>query len=611
MGVFSKKGFLFPETSAKTSPPAPREENNMDSVLFHRDAEMPSARPFHYVPELEKMIISRHHMKIEENKITFQREVVAFLTGFIGRISMTYGHNKASKIMSWVEKIIRKDKLGVWRLKRDGFSDITLPFNSQQDAECLPELEISRYRNFFNYMQKLVSKYDPVRHSEWNERVERLDALARPVPLRTATVQGAFLNISYFGAVYGHHRFDYAYEMVLRKDEWRDLIKEIRNGLAKEIRDLNVDFMSMVAFGKTNVTDGRKILNLFEALDLSDSDARKRASDVVERFAELYHPTRVALWRHVMKRMDLLDNGHIISAAVGNYVPLPKSTGSETPVSFLNGIIEKDILGSLHGIGRDESGQEKYPNGIFIENILKCAQGGVDSDGRCKKVMVLTEAMPYTDTTRVCCGCARFFKADKNLQKCGGCKISYYCSVKCQKLHWKAGHGDFCTANANKHAEMRPLYKGMRAIERLLLELGEHTKAPNMNMFFNSRLDMFCEENEIKADTFMVLPGANLPIQRDADSKHISIAFFQSQDIIEYLNYDFKAVLSQIRNATDSEDYNSLSPSKEMCKITLKGISDQIDLLRSKKDGEVFVMGSFSSCALAINKIDTKAWERV
>ena len=263
---FFKKGvFYFFQTSTKTSLPTPREEKNTDSILFHRDAEMSSPRPFYYVPELEKMIMSRHRMAKEENKITFKQEVMTFLTGFIGLVSMTHGQHKSRNMINWIEQIIRKDKLGVWRLKRDGLRDLTLPFDGLQSAESIPLLEISRYCNLFNYIEKLVGKYHPERLPEWKELVEFLEALCNPVPLRTGIVQGSFPNISYYDAAHGHRRFDYAYELKINMDECNDMTKQVQKDLAREIQDLNVDFISMVALGKTNVCDGRKILKLFKS----------------------------------------------------------------------------------------------------------------------------------------------------------------------------------------------------------------------------------------------------------------------------------------------------------------------------------------------------------
>ena len=598
----------------------PRKGYHMESNIRLTEAGMSSAKPFYYVPELQKMITSGYRMAQEENTSTFTRELVTFFSAFMLRISMTHGRNKHEKIMCWIEKKLRKDDLCVSGLERDGFSNFTLPFNRLQDTDCPPVIEISRYRNFFNYVQKLVVKYHPESLPEWKELVERLYTLAKPVPLRTATVQGSFSNISQYSQIYGINRFKSEYKTHLGRDEKNDLIKEIRRCLAIELKNVLDYFQRIITLDKRDrETDRQELLKTIDSmhyLNFDDARVREKAMTIMARIAEAYDPTRQVVLRFYSKRMDFLDAGLLASASAGNYRPLPKAKGvtEQIPFSFLRGVVEKDILRSLHGIGRDEYGHEKYANGIFIENILKLAQGGVDSDGQCKKAMVLTEAMPRTDKTRVCCGCTRVFCRAKNMAKCGRCKISYYCSRECQKSHWKSGHKEFCMGCDNNHAELRPMHKGIRAIERLVMELGECTKMPDIDMFFKSRLNTFCGENGIKADTFMVLPGAhqseqgewvrmNSRLTRRVGSNHLSVVFFKSEDIIRHLNYEFEALMLQIRRHGDSQDG---SPDRQTCKKTARGISAQIELLRSKKAGEAFVMGSFDSCALAISKIDTK-----
>lgn len=99
-----------------------------------------------------------------------------------------------------------------------------------------------------------------------------------------------------------------------------------------------------------------------------------------------------------------------------------------------------------------------------------------------------------------------------------------------------------------------------------------------------------------------------MPQTTDLGSNNLSVVFFKSEDIIRHLNYESNALCFQMRHGNDSQDGG---PDRKTCEQTVRGIRGQVDLLRSKKKGEAFVMGSFDSHALVISKIDTKAWERV
>jgi hypothetical protein len=43
-----------------------------------------------------------------------------------------------------------------------------------------------------------------------------------------------------------------------------------------------------------------------------------------------------------------------------------------------------------------------------------------------------------------CCNCKKEPEARQKFKTCNGCKLLKYCSIECQKNHWKAGHKQKC-----------------------------------------------------------------------------------------------------------------------------------------------------------------------
>lgn len=46
--------------------------------------------------------------------------------------------------------------------------------------------------------------------------------------------------------------------------------------------------------------------------------------------------------------------------------------------------------------------------------------------------------------------CAKVEKKPREFRKCGNCKMHAYCSVECQKVHWKNGHKEICKRMSSK-----------------------------------------------------------------------------------------------------------------------------------------------------------------
>ena len=66
------------------------------------------------------------------------------------------------------------------------------------------------------------------------------------------------------------------------------------------------------------------------------------------------------------------------------------------------------------------------------------ALGGTHAASTAKLAMLSTAPQ----TTCSCCGAA-----SSSLKRCGGCHAVSYCSVDCQRSHWKAGHKTACIAS--------------------------------------------------------------------------------------------------------------------------------------------------------------------
>eukprot|EP00040_Diaphanoeca_grandis_P036819 m.236764 g.236764 ORF g.236764 m.236764 type:complete len:173 (+) comp33691_c2_seq16:425-943(+) len=54
------------------------------------------------------------------------------------------------------------------------------------------------------------------------------------------------------------------------------------------------------------------------------------------------------------------------------------------------------------------------------------------------------------NSTKECSNCAKASSPSIELKACGRCKQTRYCSVDCQKIHWKkGGHKNVCGAKSN------------------------------------------------------------------------------------------------------------------------------------------------------------------
>ena len=69
----------------------------------------------------------------------------------------------------------------------------------------------------------------------------------------------------------------------------------------------------------------------------------------------------------------------------------------------------------------------KYPDSVFILPKIKIT---LEENGK-KKI------------SKMCSMCNMIEEKDCNFMKCSNCKVSIYCSKKCQKKHWKS-HKKYC-----------------------------------------------------------------------------------------------------------------------------------------------------------------------
>ncbi len=75
----------------------------------------------------------------------------------------------------------------------------------------------------------------------------------------------------------------------------------------------------------------------------------------------------------------------------------------------------------------------------------------------------------------LCHGCDRWVD---HVQACSRCLQAQYCSIECQKQHWKAGHRQACQLQST--STVRPASNAHDFLERLIRKAGDDTRRTSL-----------------------------------------------------------------------------------------------------------------------------------
>jgi hypothetical protein len=112
---------------------------------------------------------------------------------------------------------------------------------------------------------------------------------------------------------------------------------------------------------------------------------------------------------------------------------------------------------------------------------------------------------------------------------CARCGLVAYCDMRCQRLHWRAGHR-FCCAAADDEAERRPFVPGV--VTRLVAVLRESASDSSRLRFVDSAASVALYEGE----SYLADPrGLSAPVPFGAGELCYSSAYRCAQMLIHYL----------------------------------------------------------------------------
>ena len=260
-------------------------------------------------------------------------------------------------------------------------------------------------------------------------------------------------------------------------------------------------------------------------------------------------------------------------------------------------LFQKDLLQTLHGPARDAAGEKGYGNAEIVADVLALAEGGVASTGPYSDIFVLDSPLQWSGETHICNGCHNIFPRAM-VKTCKGCKITYYCSTKCQGAHWHGGHWGLCKSAPDVLESVRPMYKGLDAIERIVVELNATVSEHGMQTTAeDSEMGVFMREQGIEADCFMAIP---MPLDANGVDKMpdtIGIAFFQSAKVLAYLNAQFGRAMDNARGkACDTAE-------RKRATDLAKHLRQQMERISGKNPGQLLIMGSFDGHPLAVGRM--------
>ena len=120
----------------------------------------------------------------------------------------------------------------------------------------------------------------------------------------------------------------------------------------------------------------------------------------------------------------------------------PLAIGSKVKIVGLHKAKELNgFYGVIHSIDETAANDKRFVVHVFNGNKIVSIQpknlqpASIDEE---------SAGVDDIDVVEMCDNCA---VVSKSLKACGGCKITNYCSIECQKLHWAAsddGHREEC-----------------------------------------------------------------------------------------------------------------------------------------------------------------------
>ncbi|KAG9132750.1 hypothetical protein Leryth_014022 [Lithospermum erythrorhizon] len=155
-----------------------------------------------------------------------------------------------------------------------------------------------------------------------------------------------------------------------------------------------------------------------------------------------------------------------------------------------------------YGYGYERGSDYSYGYGYEDGNINGFGYGGGEVEGPMADVALETKgvggggdvAMPGRSSQKVMHPCARC--SCPTNQKCARCKSVYYCSGKCQIVHWRQGHKDECqpyNLSQKRESEMKSHLKVSKLEENErgdnFFETGEDSRAKPAETSNNSSTD--------------------------------------------------------------------------------------------------------------------------
>jgi hypothetical protein len=97
-------------------------------------------------------------------------------------------------------------------------------------------------------------------------------------------------------------------------------------------------------------------------------------------------------------------------------------------------------------------------------------------------IQARTLALPYDYTGAMCDNCtARHMGGTPKFKMCGACTNMRYCSVECQREHWKAGHKKTCNKPPTTILEIKPSVPSYKQHAHELAEEATHARCFDAN----------------------------------------------------------------------------------------------------------------------------------
>ena len=109
--------------------------------------------------------------------------------------------------------------------------------------------------------------------------------------------------------------------------------------------------------------------------------------------------------------------------------------------AFINGLSKEEKKKNVQSWEEKKKNVPRRQFAKCMDYPTECANCVLRMEWRCNKWGYGAAGRIKTETCFQPCDCPG---CNRTLKRCSACLIVAYCSVKCQKLHWKRGHKKFC-----------------------------------------------------------------------------------------------------------------------------------------------------------------------